>query len=226
MNPLQYKAVLFDFDGTLYDKSKMGVMLVLHNPSRALWLKANQHTRSVMKGKECNDRTHFYEVYFEALQHSIGKKSITLGQARRWYFSSFLPLMIRVLRLHYKAYPGITEMVESIHKAGGRACIFSDYPCIDERLGALGIECDFDLKISAEDAGALKPATRPFLEIAKQLNLAPSEILMIGDRLDTDGEGALNVGMAFIRIVKKHKKDRATPYDMTWRELMNAFRER
>ncbi|MBD3244291.1 MAG: HAD-IA family hydrolase, partial [Chitinivibrionales bacterium] len=61
----------------------------------------------------------------------------------------------------------------------------------------------FDIVASSEEAGALKPNPRPFLDIASRFSLRPAEILVIGDRDDTDGAAAAACGMRFIRISDK-----------------------
>jgi hypothetical protein len=51
-----------------------------------------------------------------------------------------------------------------------------------------------------ESFGAQKPAPGPFRIIAGDLGVSPGETLVIGDREDTDGVGALAAGMSFFRL--------------------------
>jgi FMN phosphatase YigB (HAD superfamily) len=77
----------------------------------------------------------------------------------------------------------------------------SDYGCVKERLEKLGLPVSlFDMVSSCEAAGALKPHPRPFLAIAEKWGIVPGNILVIGDRGDTDGEAAKNAGMQFVMV--------------------------
>ena len=75
--------------------------------------------------------------------------------------------------------------------------------------------------VSSESFGALKPAPRPFLEIAAKLNISPENILVIGDRNDTDGLGAESAKMKFIQTESHKTKGDKTV--ISWVELKKEF---
>ena len=72
----------------------------------------------------------------------------------------------------------------------------------EEKLYALGLSPDlFDAGVySASDLGGLKPCPVPFLKIAHAMGIDPSLITVVGDREDTDGDGAAAAGMNFRSI--------------------------
>ena len=87
-----------------------------------------------------------------------------------------------------------------------KIAIYSDYPFLKERLEALGLfPGSAVLLYGPESFGAQKPAPRPFLRIAGDLGAAPEEILVIGDREDTDGLGAFKAGMRFFCITSRKR---------------------
>jgi putative hydrolase of the HAD superfamily len=58
------------------------------------------------------------------------------------------------------------------------------------------------------DHGCLKPDPRLFLEAARQMELPPGEILMIGDQIDDDVRGARAAGMRAALLDRCPEKDR------------------
>jgi HAD superfamily hydrolase (TIGR01509 family) len=65
----------------------------------------------------------------------------------------------------------------------------------------LGIDpAQFDWVVSAPELGGLKPAPELMQQVAGKMQVQPSECLVIGDRMDTDGEMAKAVGAAFYWI--------------------------
>jgi beta-phosphoglucomutase-like phosphatase (HAD superfamily) len=127
--------------------------------------------------------------------------------------------MIRVLKKYYRPRPGAAELFRLLDSgekpAAGEAlreappgrnllrgmAIYSDYPCLRERLEALDLAPGGRTRLyGPESFGAQKPAPGPFLRIARDLGVSPGETLVIGDREDTDGAGALKAGMSFFRL--------------------------
>ena len=82
----------------------------------------------------------------------------------------------------------------------------------------------FDPISSCEFAGALKPAPRPFSEIAQYWNLPVDKILVIGDRDDTDGNAARNAGMRFIQISDRKKRGEKKREILDWCALRESLR--
>jgi beta-phosphoglucomutase-like phosphatase (HAD superfamily) len=73
-------------------------------------------------------------------------------------------------------------------------------------MEAIGLDAGPEVPLyGPESFGAQKPATRPYLRIAGTLGLSPEEILVIGDREETDGLGAFKAGMRFFCLETGHK---------------------
>ena len=60
------------------------------------------------------------------------------------------------------------------------------------RIGVAGL---FDVSMSSRDVGVAKPHPHIFLELARRLQLAPQEILYVGDEPELDVSGPKAVGM-------------------------------
>jgi FMN phosphatase YigB (HAD superfamily) len=60
--------------------------------------------------------------------------------------------------------------------------------------------------------------------VAEALQVAPSEILMVGDRLDTDGAGAQATGMQFVHLLTHKKQVPAEGItSLRWEQLVEAL---
>jgi HAD superfamily hydrolase (TIGR01509 family) len=89
--------------------------------------------------------------------------------------------------------PGVRESLEQFRKQGLRVVALSDHYS-DAKLRALGVHHLFDGVYAAETTGHLKPHPEGFMAVCKGENIAPHQLLHIGDRDETDGEGARSAG--------------------------------
>lgn len=219
-------AVIFDFDGTFYDAAGMALRLVAARPFSSLLMKAERQTRSRLKGCDYGSAGDFFAEFFRRMAASAGKPE---GKIRDWYFSDYLPLMERVLAAYCRPYSGAVVFLEILKKDGIPFAVYSDYPRTRERLEALGIPTPGfeDRLYGPENFGALKPAARPFLTIAADLGTKPAEVLVIGDRADTDGVGAGEAGMAFLQVGSEKKIRQSAGRDeiYSWENIVDLFRQ-
>lgn len=93
-------------------------------------------------------------------------------------------------------YPGIAEMLDGLVRRGLRLAILSNKPdpftqlCVGTFLSAW----KFEVIMGARPEFAHKPDPAAALAIARQMNLAPSRFLYLGDT-STDMQTACNAGM-------------------------------
>jgi FMN phosphatase YigB (HAD superfamily) len=206
------RAVIFDFDGTLYDYALMPLRLIRAFPWDLSRIWAERRTRRKLAGSDFGSPELYYDEFFSSMA-ALCRCSV--DSARNWFFSRYLPRMIRVLKKYYRFRPGAAELFRFLDpgeksaprgEASGRnpprgIAVYSDYPCLRERMEALGLVTGERVRLyGPETFGAQKPAPGPFLRIARELGVSPGETLVIGDREDTDGAGALNAGMSFFRL--------------------------
>lgn len=192
------KAVIFDLDGTLYNKRFLPLRLILGDLKNTFLLASERNARRQLKGLEFGDADTFYRTLFT---HISQYQHVPYMTARDWYFGKYLPLTISILEKHYKAGEFVKPLLSELRQRGIRTMVFSDYRCVDEKLQALGIDPNwFDYREAAMDLGGLKPNKKLFQRLLQLLGTAPEETLMIGDREDTDGAGAKKVGMKFLKV--------------------------
>jgi FMN phosphatase YigB (HAD superfamily) len=206
------RALVFDFDGTLYDYALLPLRLIRARPGDLFRIWAERKTRRALAGSDYGSAEVYYGEFFARLASLC---RCPADSARDWFFSRYMPLMIRVLKKYYTLRPGVREIFRTLTEgdgyppgkgaAGRRApvgvAIYSDYPCLQERLEAFGFNPGERVRLyGPESFGAQKPAPGPFRIIAGDMGVSPGETLVIGDREDTDGAGALGAGMSFFRL--------------------------
>ena len=216
------KGIIFDFDGTLFDNAMLPFFLIGSYPPDLFRLRTERLIRKNFAGCDYLTPEAYYNSFFAALGKACFRSP---EKIRYWYYSRFMPHMVQILRKHYQARPGVKELFRrfeanakerTAHSAAmsqaallnaPRIAIYSDYPYLKERLEALGICPGPDtLLYGPESFGAQKPAARPFREIAANMGARPEEVLVIGDREETDGIGAFKAGMRFfcLETGRKH----------------------
>lgn len=214
------RLIIFDFDNTLYVGRRYAMRLVLANLRHALRAKAERGVRHALAGVDFGTGE---ELRREATARLALAAGIAAGEARRWYEGEYLPSMTEVLRRHYVARPGAKELLSRLLAAGKSVCVLSDYPNTAERLAAIGIADGRIGSYSAEEMGALKPSPRPFVEIAQERRVAPEEVLVVGDRADTDGAGAVAAGMSALLVEGKRAPAGCGLPTMPWEEIIGEL---
>ncbi len=69
-----------------------------------------------------------------------------------------------------------------------------------EKLIRLNLHPFFDIVITSEEVGYEKPHPQIFIEALKRIHCSPDKSVMVGNKYETDIEGALNAGMSGILV--------------------------
>jgi HAD superfamily hydrolase (TIGR01549 family) len=207
------RGIIFDFDGTLFDNAFIAIRLISAYPLDILRIRRERLVRRRFAGSDYSTPEKYNGAFFSELGRPFLRTPVGM---RNWYFDRYMPRMVRVLKKYYKPRPGLVDLLRRIDNPASstRMAIYSDYPFLKERMEALGLFTTERIRLYGPDSfGAQKPAVRPFLEIAKNMNLPPEEILVVGDREDTDGLGAFRAGMHFFCLETGNKRYfRLDPY--------------
>jgi len=194
------KGIIFDLDGTLYRmrwymRPFLAAMLFPHIMRLPRFLKI----RGTYAGVDLQSSDTLYKEVVRKLA-PIEKTSENV--LLHWIDKHFYKAFVNVMFFLKNSRPHANKTLQSLKQHGYKLAVLSDYDRIPERLDKLNIDKSvFTIMTSSESFGALKPSPVPFINIAENWNLDPSEILVIGDRDDTDGEGARRAGMKFMHIV-------------------------
>lgn len=184
----------------MFDSRNLAPRVVSRGIFDIFTIYAERQTRDLLKGCDFGDEERYFAEFFALLAQKTGKDKEKL---RAWYFDKYMPSICAVLQKHYKPKDGVKELFALLDEANIPFAVFSDYPESGKRLDVLGIRLPVRAKTFGQGAfGAQKPAVRAFREIARALGVEPEDVLVVGDRDDTDGEGARRSGMTFLKVSK------------------------
>ena len=204
------KGIIFDFDGTLFDNAKIPFFIILANPFDIILLWNERLVRKEFANCDYLTPEKYFRIFFTAMGKACSQSP---ERIKNWYFNHFIPRLIRVVKRHYYPRPGAQDLFHlfdvnsSLQQNKPKIAVYSDYPSLKERMEALGLDPGPNVRLyGPESFGAQKPAVRPFLSIASDLGVSPQEVLVIGDREETDGLGAYRAGMRFFCLETGRKR--------------------
>lgn len=199
LKQVDINGIIFDLDGTLYRMNwYLRPLLTLNLISTCLRLPRFLKVRATFSGVDMNSSDNLINSISEKVAF-LEKSSIP--EIRSWIENKFYPSFVKSMFFFRQSRPQINETLLSVKATGRKLAVLSDFGRVCERLKNLSIEPSlFHTVTSSEYSGALKPAARPFLEIAEEWKIAPENILVIGDRNDTDGAAARAAQMHFLQI--------------------------
>jgi len=195
-------AVGFDLDGTLYPTYRLNVRLLPFLFRHGRLLNALGKARTIIRREQEQSpafaRPDFYDYQAQitaALLHAepeqIKEKLNNLiycGWER--HFS------------HITLFPHVRELLAELRTAGLKLGLLSDFPP-KIKLEKLGLAGCWDTVLCSEDIGAIKPAIRPFMELAKALGYPPEQILYVGNSRRYDAAGGRRAGMKTALITRR-----------------------
>ena len=198
------KIVVFDLDGTLYNKRGMVRRMMCGALLDWRMMLIERRTRKQLMGTWMGDRESFYKLFFQTMANG---HRFSASYARWWYSTRYMPLMVKIIKKHYQLVPWVMPFIQQCKKLGVRLVVLSDYGHTTEKLQALGLEQSlFDWVVSAPELGGLKPAPQLMARVAEQMGVQPNQCLVIGDREDTDGALARSVGATYWRCNNEDPK--------------------
>lgn len=197
------RGVLFDVDGTLYHQQPLRAFMaaelatapfVLGSVARATTLARVLRTyrRAQEELREAPANGHSIaslQISLTARLTGVGESEVASAVAE-WMERRplrYLPLCRR---------RGLRSLLEKLQRRNVRLGVLSDYPC-ESKLTALDVAPFFSPILCAADSdiNVFKPNPRGFLRACGLWNLAPHEVLYVGDRPEVDARGALAAGV-------------------------------
>ncbi len=194
----EVKVVILDLDGTLYDKRCLPLRMVLGDLPECPLLLKERRVRKAMRGKWYGSQDAFYKTFYTKMaQHRLCTESFM----RWWYVTTYMPLMVRILRQRCTPYPWVVPFLQQCREMGVHVVLLSDYGSAKEKVEALGVDTGlFDWIVSAPELGGLKPAPQLMDAVTGRMQVSPSQCIVIGDREDTDGAMARAAGAEFFCV--------------------------
>ena len=188
------RLVVFDVDGTLYSqkalrlrmlKELVGYTLASRSLETLRTLRLYRKIRETMGEQEVDG---FDRVLIARTAREAGAEQAKVQSLVREWMEQRPLAHIRACR-----YPQVAELFAALKSRNKIIGIFSDYPAV-EKLRAMDLKAD--IVVSAADVGILKPNPRGLAVIMTAAGVGPQETILIGDRIERDGEAAQRIGAA------------------------------
>jgi len=199
--PLDATLVIFDLDCTLYRRGHLVAFLVLDNLFSLRLLSAERHARETLRGRDFVTSEVFYNEFFRVMASHCHKSA---GCCRKWYFEKYLPGMVKILKRRFCLAPWVKGTMEELNARGVKIAVLSDYTFMLEKLLAIGFDPSWATAglFAAPELGGLKPCREVFLRLLGTVGVEPSpSVYMVGDRQDTDIQGAENAGISGMLVL-------------------------
>ncbi|MBI2077689.1 MAG: HAD-IA family hydrolase [Euryarchaeota archaeon] len=196
------KGVLFDLDNTLVDFMRMK-RLASEEAARAMMgAGADFGVDASTAGKRLFE--HYLDHGIEsddAFLSFLGKYNqsrLSAGIAKQEaILAAGIQSYLRAKDVLLTPYPGVRRTLVELTRRGLKLGVVTDAPRLKgwQRLQALGIAEFFDVVITFHDSNVKKPDGRPFLMAVEGLGLRPFEVVMVGDWVEKDVQGARDAGL-------------------------------
>jgi putative hydrolase of the HAD superfamily len=206
-------AVAFDLDGTLYPNfrfyRRLLPFLFKHGRLLAAFGRARNIIRREQKQNPLSSLPDFYAYQAQLTLNLLKIKNTTVNSM----IETIDKLIYRGWEAYFKEikmYSGVLEFLAELRKAGFKLGMLSDFPPL-VKLDNMGIGEFWDVVLCSESTGAIKPAAKPFVELAKALGFPPEQILYVGNSYRYDVIGAMQAGMKTAWIVSRFFCKKSSP---------------
>lgn len=216
----QYKAVIFDLDGTLYYQKPFRIRMIkwlagyiIKHPSSIKDMFIIKKYRKVRENWEQYDTMETDSAQdFDRRQYAYVADKMRVSPKRVQRTIEFFMLETPLRLLADYRDEVLADVIKVLHEHKITIVIYSDYP-VQDKLKALKIEADAHYTAADSRIDCMKPNPKGIRVILKEQGLLNTEALMIGDRYEKDGLAAKANDVDFI-IVSKSKKEREALKDL------------
>lgn len=204
----EYKLVIWDLDGTLYFQQEFRVkmaMVLLRNlilrPVKWKELVVILKYRQIREKWDASDSGADLEMrqYAETALRCRMKTEEVRRIIICWMHEEPLKHL-----LPYRDEDAV-ELMNTLQKQGILNVVYSDYPTID-KLNALNIKVKDSFAASDKEIGCMKPNPKGIEYILQKYEIHKKDAIMIGDRLEKDGEAAIAAGIDYLILRRKRKE--------------------
>ncbi|RZB36009.1 MAG: phosphoglycolate phosphatase [Desulfobacteraceae bacterium Eth-SRB2] len=182
---MQYKAVLFDLDGTLID-----TVDDIGDAANRVLSNRNFPTHSIST----------YRLFIGEGVRMLLTRALPEESRNQDLITACLKEFIEDYRYNYNIktnlYDGVSELLDKLQKRGLKLAILSNkpHPMTKDCVAFFLSRWNFDVVLGQRDSIPRKPDPQGALEVAQKLAILPSNIIYLGDTA-IDMKTALSAGM-------------------------------
>lgn len=211
-----YKAVIFDLDGTLYYQKPFRIRMLLYlmghmlmHPFAVKDVFLLKKYRQIREDWEEIEKKGSYQEDMDLdsrqFAYVAGIKNVSPERVRKAVSFFMLEAPLKLLPAYRDEI--MAALIDKLHEKGVKVIVYSDYP-VKDKLEALGIKADAGFTSADEAIGCMKPDPKGLSVILETLGISAGEAIMVGDRYEKDGLAAEGNKMDYI-IVSASKKERS-----------------
>lgn len=121
---------------------------------------------------------------------------------KEWFWSRYLEIQKRT----WRPYPEVVPALDRLREAGivVGSVTDSDRYLFDDILPHTDLDGYIEVRVSAEDAGYVKPHPEVFRLALERAGMDPAETVMVGDSYERDLVGAHAAGIRNLVLVDRH----------------------
>lgn len=210
----EYKAVIFDIDGTLYFQPplrrrmafKLGSYYLLHPwKIKDLFVikefrKIREEWNSIIRVTKQDIEQDIEDSQYD---YVASRMNTTKENVKRlvyyWMYDFPLPYLNKCKDRE------LIRLIEKLNEDGITTAVYSDYP-VEKKLEAMNIRVNHHFSALDSDMMCLKPDPKGMKVVLEKLNFMPNEVLMVGDRYSKDGKSAISGKVDYVILPKTSGK--------------------
>jgi len=231
-------AIIFDLDGTLIsyptapfaaDETRriQELTILLKDRLGKKSMSAYWRVRSKLKNLKDSGVLRLVRKRTPDFLEALGYyEASSLGINVKRYRDAFRRTVLNAYLRRVDLYPDVIPCLTTLQSDGFRLGLLSNGPSFvcDEVLDRFGLRRFFDSIISTWTLRSFKPDSQIFLDMTRQLGVEPGQILVVGDSLECDVQGARNIGALSAYLIREHNLPRnqdalSPPPDIVLRNL-------
>jgi len=207
---MDYKAICFDVDGTLYPPRLLKQFMLNITFAHPIW--SARYGRMRQAFRECQSTFEqmglssfgFREREAMVLIKTMPLKNMKLLEARRRLDVGYYKHLADIYETLGRQ-PETEKTLRKIKEHGITTAVFSDWPLWD-KLERMGLDSLIDKRYSPDDCGYLKPDVHCFEFVVDKLGLEAKDVLFVGDSYNKDIAGAAGAGLDAVLVGTKDEE--------------------
>ncbi len=222
------RAVGFDIDGTLYAASRLYLRLFARGLRSFKLMVAFNDARLEIRKLLDSPEYRALDIHgveaFHRFQAGLCARRLgtdpdrTYDAIERFFYTAAVEPFATI-----PPYAGVVEMLRELRSRGVRLGALSDFPC-ERKVELLGLGGLFDVVMTSEETGLVKPDRASFDLLASRLGVPPQHILYIGNSEQYDVAGALGAGMRAALITKSRRAASGTAAEFAFGDYGHLLR--
>lgn len=204
----EYKLVIWDLDGTLYFQKEFRIKMIMVLAGGLIF--HPRHWKDafvILKYRSLRDKWDAADTGADLEKRQYMEAGKPFGMSGEQVEKIIVHWMMEEPLKHLKAYRDerVVKTIKILQEKGVQTVVYSDYPTKD-KLRALGIQVSDSFSAMDDVIACMKPNPKGLEYIIKKYKIAKKDSIMIGDRMEKDGQAARAAGIDYLILERERKK--------------------